>query len=435
MGSQPRHPAGTLRRSTGRLLPGRRGTRGPSCACRAPAQNPLLSAFSFETWAQPSASAAHELRRTRPHRLQPARLQPDDRGQALDQRRRRPRGPARRRPPAPESKRRPRRSGRGRPARRDGHPAPGPGVNPSSANGLGACSLAQIGYQGIKEGKPSFSTEPANCPDASKIGTVEIDTPLLDHPIPGSIYLAKQAENPFGTLIALYIAVDDPITGVVIKLAGKVEPDPVTGQLTNVFEQNPQLPFEDLKVDLFNGARAPLRTPQTCGDRPPLRASRPRPRWSPGPRPKEPPPPHRLLRDRPGPRRRPLRRHRGPAAERPELRSRHRQTPWPAPTPPSSSSSPAQDGSQELQGLNVTLPPGLIAKLAGTSECSAAGVAQAQARDQPRPGRPRAGLALLPGLQPARHRHRRRRRRPHPLLRPGQRLPRRPLQRRPAQPG
>ena len=88
-----------------------------------------------------------------------------------------------------------------------------------------------------------------------------IDTPLVDHPIPGSIFLAKQTENPFGSLIALYIAVNDPITGVVIKLPGRVETNPVTGQITNVFEQNPQLPFEDFKVDLFQGARAPLRTP------------------------------------------------------------------------------------------------------------------------------------------------------------------------------
>ena len=51
-----------------------------------------------------------------------------------------------------------------------------------------------------------------------------------------------------------------------IKLAGRVETDPATGQITNVFEQNPQLPFEDLKVDLFEGAKAPLRTPQTCGE-------------------------------------------------------------------------------------------------------------------------------------------------------------------------
>jgi hypothetical protein len=82
--------------------------------------------------------------------------------------------------------------------------------------------LAQVGYQGFREGKPSFSTEPAQCPDASKLGTVEIDAPAVDHPLPGSIYLAKQSENPFNSLIALYIAVNDPQTGVVIKLAGRV---------------------------------------------------------------------------------------------------------------------------------------------------------------------------------------------------------------------
>ena len=47
--------------------------------------------------------------------------------------------------------------------------------------------------------------------------------------------------------------------------AGKVEPDPTTGQLTATFAENPQLPFEDLKVDFFGGALGALRTPATCG--------------------------------------------------------------------------------------------------------------------------------------------------------------------------
>ncbi len=119
------------------------------------------------------------------------------------------------------------------------------------------------GPEGINlpgSGEPAQS-EPAKCPDASKVGTVEVISPLADHPLAGNVYLAKQGENPFGSLIALYIAVNDPATGVVVKLAGKVEPNPLTGQLVTSFEDNPQLPFEEFKFDFSGGPRAPLHHP------------------------------------------------------------------------------------------------------------------------------------------------------------------------------
>ncbi len=58
---------------------------------------------------------------------------------------------------------------------------------------------------------------------------------------------------------------EDAGHGVVIKLPGQLEPDPQTGQIKTPFDQNPQLPFEDFKLDLFGGPRAALRTPATCG--------------------------------------------------------------------------------------------------------------------------------------------------------------------------
>jgi hypothetical protein len=128
-------------------------------------------------------------------------------------------------------------------------------VNPSAANGLVGCSPAQVDLSGA---------EPAACPDASKIGTVEVVSPLADHPLPGSVFLADQGQNPFGSLLAMYIAVDDPATGVVIKVAGHIEADPVTGQLTATFDDLPQLPFEDLKLQLFGGPRGVLVNPG-CG--------------------------------------------------------------------------------------------------------------------------------------------------------------------------
>ncbi|MFZ2050544.1 MAG: hypothetical protein WAU69_06380 [Solirubrobacteraceae bacterium] len=138
-------------------------------------------------------------------------------------------------------------------------------VNPSSAAGLVGCPLltgkeAHPGVSGID----TEDEEAANCPEASKIGTVEVDTPLLDHPLPGAVYLATPYQNPFGSLLAIYIAVSDPMSGVVVKLAGEVSIG-AEGQLTATFKENPQLPFEDFKLDFFEGERAPLMTPATCG--------------------------------------------------------------------------------------------------------------------------------------------------------------------------
>ena len=138
----------------------------------------------------------------------------------------------------------------------------GVAVNPSSANGLEGCTSAQIG---IDPGTGTPSGDPVRCPNASRIGSVEVDTPLLDHPLPGSVFVATPHDNPFDSLLAIYVVVDDPISGTLIKLAGHVVADPQTGQLTTTFDNNPQLPFSDFKLDFFGGATAALRTPATCG--------------------------------------------------------------------------------------------------------------------------------------------------------------------------
>jgi hypothetical protein len=130
----------------------------------------------------------------------------------------------------------------------------GVSVSPSAADGLGACSLAQIGLG--NGNSPS-------CPDSSKMGTVEIVTPLLSEPLHGAIYLAEQSENPFNALIALYLVAEGH--GVVLKLPGEVNLDPVTGQLRSTFDNSPQLPFDDLKIDFKGGPRSPLVTPHECG--------------------------------------------------------------------------------------------------------------------------------------------------------------------------
>ncbi len=133
---------------------------------------------------------------------------------------------------------------------------PGVALNPAGADGLSACATNQVALQSPVE---------QACPESSKIGTVEVKTPLLAQPLTGAAYLATQYANPFGSLIAMYIVVYDPVSGVRVKLAGEVLPDPQTGQLVSTFKETPQVPFEDLTLKFFGGSRAPLGTPAQCG--------------------------------------------------------------------------------------------------------------------------------------------------------------------------
>lgn len=133
----------------------------------------------------------------------------------------------------------------------------GMSFSPSFADGLQACSSAQM-----KLG----TNDPIECPDASRIGEVTLDTPLLPKPVEGSMYLAAQGDNPFGSLFALYLVVHDTEErGVLIKIPGRVELDQRTGQITTIFDETPQFPFDDLALKFRSGPRAPLVNPPACG--------------------------------------------------------------------------------------------------------------------------------------------------------------------------
>ncbi len=127
-------------------------------------------------------------------------------------------------------------------------------VNPAAADGLAGCSPAEIGLRSLAE--PS-------CPDGSRVGTVSIVTPLLDAPLEGSIYLAAPRANPFDSLLAVYVVARGP--GLIVKLAGRVESDPLSGQLTAVFDELPQLPFSSVRFVFDGGPRAVLVNPPSCG--------------------------------------------------------------------------------------------------------------------------------------------------------------------------
>jgi hypothetical protein len=144
----------------------------------------------------------------------------------------------------------------------------GVSTNPSSADGLEACSEAEVGFSSIApDGTDLFTPTLPDpfCPTAAKIGTVEFKVPVIEHPLKGAIYLATQNANPFGSLVALYVVAEDPASGVLLKLAGEVELSE-TGQITTTFKNSPQAPLEEATFSFFGGARAPLSTPPRCGD-------------------------------------------------------------------------------------------------------------------------------------------------------------------------
>jgi hypothetical protein len=144
-------------------------------------------------------------------------------------------------------------------------------LNPSAASGLGYCTEAQLA-----EEKPSETTareleEGRGCPNDSKIGTVRVKSPGIAEEPTGSLYVAQPApfgeagKNPFDSLVALYIVAKLPDRGILVRVAGKVEPNPLTGQLTTTFPDNPQLPFSLFTLSFRQGQTSPLVTPPACG--------------------------------------------------------------------------------------------------------------------------------------------------------------------------
>jgi hypothetical protein len=155
-------------------------------------------------------------------------------------------------------------------------------LSPSSANGLGACQ--ETGPEGINLEAESIGAdglshpERGHCPSDSQIATVQITSPLLSEQLAGHLYLAAprcggtgeeacnegDAEN--GKLFSLYLEAEAPTAGVNLKLRGMAAVNPTTGQVTTSFDDNPQFPVSELVVKTTDGPRAPLANPQSCGN-------------------------------------------------------------------------------------------------------------------------------------------------------------------------
>jgi hypothetical protein len=239
-----------------------------------------------------------------------------------------------------------------------------------AANGLEACSVAQTGFSGSDSdtgstletelGEESFTPAGVSCPDASKIGEVAIHSPLIEHEVKGFVYLGSQDTNPFASPLVLYMIAEDPVSGTRVKLAGEVRIDQATGQLTSTFKNTPPLPFETLKLHLFDGQRASQATPAYCrpytttatfvpttGEAAVQRASSFAPEAGPNGTPCQ---------------------SSGPLPFNPEFQA-------------GSTSNQAAgytsftlainrpDGEESLTGIEMTLPPGIAAKLASVTPC------------------------------------------------------------------
>ncbi len=124
-------------------------------------------------------------------------------------------------------------------------------VSPPGSDGLEACTDAQLGVGSLA--KPA-------CPTGSQIGTVRIESPVMSEDLTGTIYLGNQTPEQ---LLRIFLYVEGG--GVQLKLPGKIDPDPVTGRLTTTFADQPMLPANRIQLSFKSGPRAVLANAPTCG--------------------------------------------------------------------------------------------------------------------------------------------------------------------------
>jgi hypothetical protein len=240
-------------------------------------------------------------------------------------------------------------------------------TNPSVAEGLKACSEAEY----------EAATLQANsgCTPESKVGDVEVASPLVrpDQILHGGLYVATQHDNPNYNLLTLYLIAREPEIGVLIKQALEVRPDPATGQLTTEVDEVPQLPFSHFHLSFRQGQRSPLVTPPACG---PYAVKAKLYPWS---NPDTPIERESSFQITQGPEGQPC-----PSGGVPPF---HPNLEAGTQNNAAGSFSPfythitRRDSEQEITHFSIKLPPGVIGKLAGVSECSDAQIAAAKARE------------------------------------------------------
>jgi hypothetical protein len=130
----------------------------------------------------------------------------------------------------------------------------GMSIDPAAAAGLTGCSPSEFGL--------GEASQPA-CPKSSKIGALEIETPVVGGALGGAIYLAQPPPGLFGGRMGVYLVAEGD--GLLIKLSGELSAQLESGQLTLTLNNMPELPLSDVRFDLFGGPRATLAAPPMCG--------------------------------------------------------------------------------------------------------------------------------------------------------------------------
>ncbi len=123
-------------------------------------------------------------------------------------------------------------------------------ISAGQANGLGACQFSEDGIG---------TSDAPSCPADSKVGTLEIETPLVPDKLEGNVYVLQS--NPPNVQLVVAASGD----GVNLKLIGHVSLNEATGQLTSTFTGTPELPFTHFRLIFSGGAQAALTTPPSCG--------------------------------------------------------------------------------------------------------------------------------------------------------------------------
>jgi len=243
-------------------------------------------------------------------------------------------------------------------------------LNPSAAEGLSTCSEADLERETV-------DSEPGQgCPEAAKVGNVEVETPLLQGTVlHGSLYVATPYENPFKSLLAIYMVIKDPQLGILVKLPGEAVPDEKTGQLVTTFgdapHEVPQFPFSHFNFHFREGPRGPLVTPPSCGNYA-ARAD-----FTPWANPGSPLATTASFGVTSG-----IDGHRCPSGTPPFKPSLTAGTL----TNSAGTYSPflmhlmRSDGEQDITRLDAVLPPGVVGKLAGVGKCSDGAIAGARTK-------------------------------------------------------
>ncbi len=256
-----------------------------------------------------------------------------------------------------------------------------------AADGLAACSAEQVGYEPPKSVQAEEEDPPteAHCPEASKLGSATFVSPALDQPLHGSIYQRSPDEAPYlkageaTQLFGLWLAIDE--LGLHVKIPGVIEADPNTGRLSTSFSGLPQLPVQEVDLEFKDGPRAPLKNPDSCGTYATEYEFTP---WS-GNAPVSGQSQMKITEGCKTP------------GFNPKL-SAGTQSPVAGAFSPFSLTLSQESGEQNLQGLSVTLPPGLLAKPAGVELCAGQALSTGDCPSASQVGS--ATVATGPGPQP-----------------------------------